>query len=79
LAIYRVGILGALHQCPDLIGIAIFICWERLRLQHFLSRCPTLDYVYAATVAVLVNLFITFALRGKANNLNVGGLAARHW
>jgi cobalt-zinc-cadmium efflux system protein len=68
---HRVGILAALLNAMTLIGIAIFICWEAvLRLQHPEPVQPWIMFI-AATVAVLVNLFITFALRGEDDNLNV--------
>jgi cobalt-zinc-cadmium efflux system protein len=68
---HRVGILAALLNAFTLIVIVVVICWEAVqRIQHPEPVDPWIMFV-AAALAVCVNLFIAFALRGDAHNLNV--------
>jgi cobalt-zinc-cadmium efflux system protein len=69
---HRVGILAALLNAVTLIVIAIFICWEAVqRLQHPQLVTPWIMFI-SATIAVLINLFVAFALRREGDeNLNV--------
>jgi cobalt-zinc-cadmium efflux system protein len=72
---HRVGILAALLNAFTLILIAIVICWEAV--QHFQHPEPVQPLIMfaAATVGILVNLYIGFGLQKEGDNLNMRAAA----
>jgi len=69
---HRTGILIALMNAATLIAIVVFIAVEAFqRFQNPPAVTPTLMFA-AATVGIIVNLFIGFSLRAeRGSNLNV--------
>jgi len=69
---HRTGILVALLNAATLIAIVAFIAFEAIqRLQNPEVVTPTAMFL-AATVGIIVNLFIGFSLRAEGgSNLNV--------
>jgi cobalt-zinc-cadmium efflux system protein len=72
---HRVGILAALLNALTLLLIAVVICWEAIqRFQHPEPVQPFIMFA-AASIAIVINLFIGFGLRKEEHNLNVRAAA----
>ncbi len=68
---HRVGILAALANAVMLILIAIATSWEAIqRIQHPEPVQPVAMFL-AATIGIVVNLFIGFGLQREGHSLNV--------
>ncbi|HEU5377109.1 MAG TPA: cation diffusion facilitator family transporter [Ktedonobacteraceae bacterium] len=72
---HRVGILAALVNALTLVLITFWILWEALqRFQHPEPIQPLAMFL-AASVGIVVNLFIGFGLQKEKENLNVRAAA----
>lgn len=72
---HRVGILAALVNALTLVLITFWILWEALqRFQHPEPVQPLAMFL-AASVGIVVNLFIGFGLQKEKENLNVRAAA----
>lgn len=72
---HRVGILAALLNALTLILVTLWILWEAIqRFQHPEPVQPLAMFL-AASVGILVNLYIGFGLQREKENLNVRAAA----
>ncbi len=68
---HRVGILAALANAATLIVIALIIAGEAIQRFAHPEPVQPLTMFLAATVGIVVNLFIGFGLQKEQENLNV--------
>jgi len=72
---HRVGILAALVNSMTLILVTIWILWEAVqRFQHPEPIQPLTMFI-AASVGIVINLYIGFGLQKEKENLNVRAAA----
>lgn len=72
---HRVGILAALLNAVTLIVLAIVICWEAIQRFQNPEQVQPLIMFGAASLAIIINLFIGFGLRKEKHNLNARAAA----